>query len=100
MGFFWYSFIFIIKTIFMKEIIKKRLNEEFTKSDAKSEISKYMNSSEFKSKVEKIIKDRIKNEKALEDKVVDITKNVLTQLYKALWVKRSVWKTMLSNKGN
>ena len=35
-----------------------------------------------------------------EDKVVDITKNVLTQLYKALWVKRSVWKNMLSNKGN
>jgi len=84
----------------MKDIIKKRLNEEFTSSDAKSEISKYMNSSEFKAKVEKIVKDRIKNEKALEDKVVDITKNVLTQLYKALWVKRSVWKTMLSNKGN
>tara|TARA_R110001592_G_scaffold62238_1_gene190317 strand:- start:208 stop:462 length:255 start_codon:yes stop_codon:yes gene_type:complete len=84
----------------MKDIIKKRLNEEFTKSDVKSEISKYMGSSEFKTKVEKIVKDRIKNEKALEDKVVDITKNVLTQLYKALWVKRSVWKTMLSNKGN
>tara|TARA_R110000803_G_scaffold74903_3_gene139060 strand:+ start:45865 stop:46119 length:255 start_codon:yes stop_codon:yes gene_type:complete len=84
----------------MKDIIKKRLNEDFTKSDAKSEINKYMDSSEFKSKVEKIVKDRIKNEKALEDKVVDITKNVLTQLYKALWVKRSVWKTMLSNKGN
>ena len=84
----------------MKDIIKKRLNEEFTSTDAKSEISKYMNSSEFKSKVEKIVKDRIKNEKELEDKVVEITKNVLTQLYKALWVKRSVWKTMLSNKGN
>jgi hypothetical protein len=84
----------------MKDTIKKRLTEEFTSSDAKSEISKYMNSSEFKTKVEKIVKDRIKNDKALEDKVVDITKNVLTQLYKALWVKRSVWKSMLSNKGN
>ena len=84
----------------MKDIIKKRLNEEFTSTDAKREISKYMNSSEFKSKVEKIVKDRIKNEKELEDKVVEITKNVLTQLYKALWTKRSIWKTMLSNKGN
>jgi hypothetical protein len=84
----------------MKELIKKRLNEEFTKTDAKTEIKKYIDSSEFKGKIEKIVKDRIKNEKELEDKVVDITKNVLTQLYKALWVKRSVWKNMLSNKGN
>jgi|TARA_R110001592_G_scaffold141781_2_gene363641 hypothetical protein len=84
----------------MKELIKKRLTEEFTKTDAKTEIKKYIDSSEFKGKIEKIVKDRIKNEKELEDKVVDITKNVLTQLYKALWVKRSVWKNMLSNKGN
>ncbi len=84
----------------MKELIKKRLTEEFTKTDAKTEIKKYIDSSEFKGKIEKIVKDRIKNEKELEDKVVDITKNVLTQLYKSLWVKRSVWKNMLSNKGN
>jgi len=84
----------------MKELIKKRLTEEFTKTDAKTEIKKYIDSSEFKGKIEKIVKDRIKNEKELEDKVVDITKNVLTQLYKSLWIKRSVWKNMLSNKGN
>ena len=62
----------------MKELIKKRLTEEFTKTDAKTEIKKYIDSSEFKGKIEKIVKDRIKNEKELEDKVVDITKNVLT----------------------
>ena len=84
----------------MKNLIRKRLNEEFTKSDAKEVVKKYMDSTEFKSKVEKIVKDKIKNDKALEDKVVEISKNVLTQLYKALWVKRSVWKNMLSNKGN
>jgi len=84
----------------MKDLIKKRLNEEFTKSDAKDVVKKYMDSTEFKSKVEKIVKDKINNDKALEDKVVEISKNVLTQLYKALWVKRSVWKSMLSNKGN
>ena len=82
----------------MKDIIRKRLNEEFTKSDAKSEIQKYMDSNEFKTKVEKIVKDRIKNEKELEDKVVEISKNVLTQLYKALWVKKSFWREALSNK--
>lgn len=84
----------------MKDLIRKRLNEEFTKSDAKEVVKKYMDSAEFKAKVEKIVKDKINNDKALEDKVVEISKNVLTQLYKALWVKRSVWKSMLSNKGN
>lgn len=84
----------------MKDLIRIRLNEEFTKTDAKDVVKKYMDSAEFKSKVEKIVKDRINNEKALEDKVVEISKNVLTQLYKALWVKRTVWTSMLSNKGN
>lgn len=84
----------------MKDLIRQKLNEEVNKSDVKSEIKKYMDSSEFKSKVEKIVKDRIKNEKALEDKVVDITKNVLTQLYKQLWTKRAFWKNGLSNKSN
>lgn len=84
----------------MKDLIRRKLNEEMNKSDVKSEVKKYMDSSEFKSKVEKIVKDRIKNEKALEDKVVDITKNVLTQLYKQLWTKRAFWKNGLSNKSN
>jgi len=84
----------------MKDLIRQKLNEEMNKSDVKSEVKKYMDSSEFKSKVEKIVKDRIKNEKALEDKVVDITKNVLTQLYKQLWTKRAFWKNGLSNKSN
>jgi|TARA_Y100000389_G_scaffold135643_1_gene133161 hypothetical protein len=84
----------------MKDLIRHKLNEEIKKSDVKSEIKKYMDSSEFKSKVEKIVKDRIKNEKALEDKVVEITRNVLTQLYKQLWIKRTFWKNGLSNKSN
>jgi hypothetical protein len=74
---------------------------DITKADVKREADKRfevkMNSSEFKSKVEKIVKDRIKNEKELEDRVVDITKNVITQLYKALWMKRGFWRNMLKN---
>tara|TARA_R110000772_G_scaffold17946_3_gene49914 strand:+ start:90378 stop:90632 length:255 start_codon:yes stop_codon:yes gene_type:complete len=82
----------------MKKIIKTRLNEELTKTEVKSQIKKYMDSAEFESKIAIIVKDRIKNEKALEDKVVEITKNVLTQLYKTLWIKRGFWQTPLSNK--
>lgn len=75
-----------------------KLNEDLTKADVTKEIKIYMASSEFESKVAKIVKDRIKNEKELEDKVVDITRNVLTQLYKTLYIKRASWKNNLVNK--
>lgn len=77
-----------------------KITEDVTKSDIDRGIKVYMDSAEFKSKVEKIVKDRIKNEKALEDKTVEITKNVLTQLFKTLWVKRGFWKSNLSNKAD
>jgi uncharacterized protein (DUF608 family) len=80
--------------------MKKAIKEELNKSDVSKEIKIYMGSNEFNKKIEKIVKDRIKNEKELEDKIVDITSNVLTQLYKTLWIKRAVWKNNLSNKSN
>jgi hypothetical protein len=76
----------------------KKINENLTKSDVSKEIKVYMDTKTFNDKIEKIVKDRIKNEKALEDKVVEITKNVLTQLYKTLWVRRGMWRDTLSNK--
>jgi len=84
----------------MKDLIREKLNEEITKSDVKKEIRNFMGSSEFESKVAQIVKDKIKNEKGLEDKVVDITKNVITQLYKTLWTKRSMWQSHFKNKAN
>ena len=76
----------------------KKINENLTKTDVSKEIKVYMDTNTFKEKVEKIVKDRLKNDKELEDKVVEITKNVLTQLYKTLWVKRGMWRNSLSNK--
>ncbi len=78
----------------------KKINENLTKADVSKELKVYMGSNEFKAKVEKIVKDRLKNEKEIEDKVVEITKNVLTQLFKALWTKKSFWRDNLSNKTN
>jgi hypothetical protein len=77
-----------------------RINEDLKKSDVDKSIKTYMDTNEFKSKIEKIVKDRIKNEKELEDKVVEITKNVITQLYKTLWTKRTFWSNNISNKSN
>lgn len=76
----------------------KKINENLNKSDVSKEIKVYMDSNTFKDKIEKIVKDKLKNDKELEDKVVEITKNVLTQLYKTLWVKRGMWRNSLSNK--
>jgi len=83
----------------MKEFIKKRLNEELTKSDVKDEVSNMLQSDALKDKVTKILKDKIKNDPELEKFMVDISKNVLTQLYKTLWTKRGFWQSSLKNKG-
>jgi hypothetical protein len=77
-----------------------KINEDLNKNDVDKAVKKYMGTSEFKEKIEKIVKDRIKNEKELEDKVVEITRNVLTQLYKTLWTKRAFWSNNISNKQN
>jgi hypothetical protein len=79
---------------------KHKLTEDLTKADISKELKIYMDSRDFKAKVEKIVKDRLKDDKELEDKVVEITRNVLTQLYKTLWVKRSVWRNNLTNKSS
>ena len=78
----------------------KSLSENMTKSDVDKAIKVYLTKDEFKSKVEKIVKDRLKNEKELEDKVVEITSNVLTQLFKTLWIKRTTWRNNLTNKNS
>ena len=43
-------------------------------------------------------KQALLKDKAFQDEVVKIASNVLTQLYKALWTKRSIWTASLKNK--
>jgi hypothetical protein len=75
-----------------------KINEDLNKSDIEKGIKTYMSSAEFKTKIERIVNDRLRNNKELEDKVVEINKNVLTQLYKTLWTRRNTWLSGLSNK--
>jgi len=84
----------------MKSIIKQRLNEEFGKKDVTKEITAFIDTTTFKNKIEKIVKDKLKDDKELEDKIVEITKNVLTQLYKTLWTRRGFWRNDLKNKSS
>lgn len=79
---------------------KQYIRENLTKSDVSKEFKVYMNTKDFKDKIEKIVQDKLKDNKELEDKVVEITRNVITQLFKTLWVKRGVWQSSLSNKNS
>jgi hypothetical protein len=74
--------------------------ENLDKSDVKKAIKIYMDSDEFKAKVEKIVKEKLKDNKEIEDKTLAITKNVLSQLFKTLWMKRNTWQNNITNKNN
>lgn len=78
----------------------KKINEELTKSDVKDEVIRTIDSNQLKDKITKLISKELKDNPDLEKRVVDITKNVITQLYKTLWMKRNFWQSTLSNKSN
>lgn len=79
--------------------MRNKINEDLSKSDVTKEFKVYMDTKDFEAKIGKIIMNKLKDNKELEDKFVEITKNVLTQLYKTLWLKKAVWISNLKNKG-
>jgi hypothetical protein len=73
------------------------------KSIVKKEIKDFLDlnrSGDLEKKVENIIKKRFKNDKDIEKHIIEITKNVLVQLYKSLWTKRHFWSSDLKNLPN
>ena len=88
----------------MKSLIKQVLKEELTRADkaeikkiAKTEFEDMLKSSNIKSKIEDIVKKQLKNDKATQKEVADITQKVLVQFYKTLWTRRSFWANKLDN---
>jgi|TARA_R110000823_G_scaffold296080_3_gene416082 hypothetical protein len=80
--------------------VRQRLHEALDKADVKDQVINILGTAELQKKIEKMVADKIKGDKGLEDKMVEISRNVLTQLFKALWTKRSFWKSGLSNKAS
>jgi hypothetical protein len=86
------------------------LNESLTQTDkndiksmVKKEIKDFLEnnrSTEFEAKVSDIIRRKLKNDKENEKYLVDLTKNVLIQLYKNLWTRRNFWSSDLKNSPN
>jgi hypothetical protein len=77
--------------------IKQIILEELTKTDEKSigvMIRKEIKDA-FGKDLEKKVKDIVAKEikgKPFEKQIVKISKDVLEQLYRELWMRRSVWK--------
>lgn len=89
------------------EEIKGVLNEELSASDksavksiVQNEIRDFLKLSRnqsFDKLVEGMVQDYVKKDKDLEKHIVEINKNVLIQLYKTLWTRRSFWANDLKN---
>ena len=72
-------------------------------NEIKKEIKDFLDinrSSDLDKKVEDIVKKKFKGDKDLEKYVVDVTRNVLIQLYKTMYTRRGFWSSDLKNSPN
>jgi hypothetical protein len=88
----------------MKNLIKQVLKEELTRADkaeikkiARTEFEDMLKSTNIKSKIEDLVKKQLKNDKATQKEVAEITQKVLVQFYKTLWNRRTFWMNKLDN---
>lgn len=85
---------------------KTTLKEDFTGSEKEQirgiirDFLKMSRSESFDASVKKMVKDYVKKDKELEKYFVEISKNVLVQLYKTLWTRRNFWTSDLKNSAN
>mgnify|MGYP003638146963 CR=1 FL=1 len=86
----------------MRVKIKQILNEELTRADkaeikriAKAEFESMLNTSDIKSKIERIVKNQLRKDKPTQKEVAKISQKVLVQFYKTLWTRRSFWANKL-----
>lgn len=88
----------------MKSLIKQILKEELTRADkaeikklARAEFEDMLKQTDIKKKIEDLVKKQLKNDKATQKEVADITQKVLVQFYKTMWTRRSFWANKLDN---
>lgn len=74
------------------------MDGNLSKADLERELKKFLNSDALDKKITKVVSDETKSDKEMEKFVVDITKNVLIQLYKTMWTRKAFWTSGLKNK--
>jgi hypothetical protein len=92
--------------IIITESQLKLLSETLTQTEkseieriARKEIKDALDDTKFKNKLKDIVDDTHKS-KDFEKKVLEVSKNVLVQLFKQMYSKRSFWASGLSNDPN
>jgi len=82
------------------------LTESLTQTDkteiermARKEIKDALDDNKFKNKIKDVVDD-VHKSKDFERKLVEVSKNVLIQLFKQMYNKRSFWASGLSNDSN
>lgn len=80
----------------------KIVAEDVTLSDVRNEIKKALNvfisSADFKSKVERIVAGKLKNNPELEMYQREITADAIAILFKTLWNKKGLWSNDIKTK--
>jgi hypothetical protein len=66
--------------------------------DLEKHLKKFLNSRELEKKIKDSVDKQTKDDKEMEKFVVEITKNVLVQLYKTMWTRKSFWVSSIKNK--
>jgi hypothetical protein len=74
------------------------MDDNLTKKDLEKELNKFLASKQFEKRVKDVVTNETKTDKELEKFVVDVTKNVLIQLYKTMWTRKAFWTSSLKNK--
>lgn len=90
------------KTALISEALTKT-DEDKVKAMVKKEVKDIIgaaNTQQFEQMVTKMLKEKIKGDKQIEDHLLTINRNALIQLYKTLWMKRNFWVDSLSNNAN
>ena len=75
----------------------KKVDKAEIKKLARSEFESMLNSSDIKTKIEKMVKNQLGKDKATQKEVANITQKVLVQFYKTLWNRRTFWVNKLDN---
>jgi predicted Zn-ribbon and HTH transcriptional regulator len=75
----------------MRERIKLLLNEQ------SSNLTQREIESIVEEKLKKVLLKQLKNDKDIEEYLMDMNRNTLVQLFKTLWVKRGTWKNDIRN---
>lgn len=76
------------------------MDDNLTDKQLEAALEKMLKSDKLTKQIKKVVDEETKSDREMEKMIVDITKNVLVQLYKTMWTKKSFWTSSLKNKSN